>query len=153
MAAFCFVQRQRGRWSEEINMMNAQSGATIVVAEDTPDIRDVVELILEELGYDVVSVPNGERCLEIVQRCRPCLVLMDLSMPRLDGWEATRRLKADHATSNIPVLAFTAHVQECELNDARQAGCAGVITKPFEIDDLLRMITEVIHDAPLPSVA
>ncbi len=134
-------------------MPDIQPIATIVIVEDTPDIREVVELILEDSGYDVVSVSNGERCLEIVQRCHPNLVLMDLSLPRLDGWEATRRLKADITTSSIPVLAFTAHVQEHELNDARRAGCAAVITKPFEIDDLLRTITEAIHAAPLPQVA
>ncbi len=131
-------------------MLDVQPTATIVIVEDTPDIREVVELILEESGYDVVSVPNGEGCLEVVQRCHPDLVLMDLSMPRIDGWEATRRLKADDATSNIPVLAFTAHVQEREINNAHAAGCAAIITKPFDIDDLLRTVTEAIHNQRPP---
>ena len=134
-------------------MPDIQPRATIVIVEDTPDIREVVELILAESGYDVISLPNGERCLETVQDCRPDLVLMDLSLPRIDGWEATRRLKADDATSNIPVLAFTAHAQDRALNDARQAGCSAVITKPFEIDDLLRTITEAIHDMPVRPAA
>lgn len=121
--------------------------ATILVVEDTPDITQVMQLLLGDVGHTVITVHDGDECIAAAQQCQPDLILMDLALPRLDGWEATRQLKANQATCAIPVLAFTAYVQERELTAAREAGCEGIITKPFEIDDLLHTIEQSLSRA------
>ena len=114
--------------------------AHILVVEDTHDNREVAELILRDAGHTVVSAQDGVSGIAAAAKGRPDLILMDLSLPWVDGWEATRRLKADPATRDIPVVAFTAHVLDEEARRAREAGCAGVIAKPFDIDTFLRQI-------------
>ena len=114
--------------------------AHILVVEDTQDNREVTEIILEDAGHTVLSAVDGASGIMVATNARPDLILMDLSLPRMDGWEATRRLKANPATRNIPVIAFTAHVLQDDAERARAAGCAAVIEKPFEIDALLGKI-------------
>ena len=114
--------------------------AHILVVEDTLDNREVAELILRDAGYTVLSATDGPSGIAAATITQPDLILMDLSLPRLDGWEATRRLKADPATRDIPVIAFTAHVLQDDEARAREVGCAAVIAKPFEIDALLDQI-------------
>lgn len=118
--------------------------AQILVIEDTHDNREVAELILRDAGYTVVSAADGESGIKTAARARPDLILMDLSLPWVDGWEATRRLKANPATRDIPVVAFTAHVLEAEAARAREAGCAALIAKPFDIDVFLGQIEALL---------
>lgn len=114
--------------------------AHILVVEDTHDNREVAELILRDAGYTVQSAADGESGITAASAERPDLILMDLSLPWVDGWEATRRLKANPDTCDIPVIAFTAHVLEGDTERARAAGCAAVIAKPFDIDVFLHQI-------------
>jgi two-component system, cell cycle response regulator DivK len=114
--------------------------AHILVVEDTHDNREVAELILRDAGYTVLSAVDGESGITVAGLARPDLILMDLSLPWVDGWEATRRLKANPATRHIPVVAFTAHVLEDDAERARDVGCAAVIAKPFDIDVFLHQI-------------
>ena len=118
--------------------------AYILLVEDTQDNRAIAELILREAGHTVVSVADGESGMAAAIAVRPDLILMDLALPFVDGWEATRRLKANPATRDIPVVAFTAHVLQEDSERAREAGCIAVIAKPFEIDTLLRQIDALV---------
>jgi CheY-like chemotaxis protein len=114
--------------------------AHILVVEDARDNRTIAELILQSAGHTVISVGDGASAVRMAASTRPDAILMDLSLPRLDGWEATRRLKSNPATSDIPVIAFTAHTLPSDLERARAAGCATVIAKPFEIDYFLEQV-------------
>ena len=118
--------------------------AHILIVEDAPDNRTIAELILQSAGHTVVSVGDGASAVCIAVSTRPDAILMDLSLPHLDGWEATRRLKANPATRDIPVIAFTAHILPSDLERARAAGCETVIAKPFEIDVFLAQIATLL---------
>jgi two-component system cell cycle response regulator DivK len=119
--------------------------AYILLVEDTQDNRAIAELILRDAGHTVLSVADGESGMAAAAALHPDLILMDLALPCVDGWEATRRLKADPATRDIPVVAFTAHVLEEDTVRARDAGCAAVIAKPFQIDALLDQIDTLVE--------
>ena len=111
--------------------------ASILLIEDNPDNRELTELILTEAGHTVATAKDGIQGLYLAARDQPDVILMDLALPKLDGWAATQRLKAYPATSHIPVIAFTAHVIEEDLERARAAGCVAAVAKPFDIDVLL----------------
>ncbi len=119
--------------------------AYILIVEDAPDNRAIAELILQSAGHTVISVGDGASAVCVAVTMRPDAILMDLSLPKLDGWEATRRLKANPATCDIPVIAFTAHILPNDLERARAAGCATVIAKPFEIDVFLAQVAELVE--------
>ena len=119
--------------------------AHILIVEDAPDNRTIAELILQSAGHTVTSVGDGASAVCVAVTTRPDAILMDLSLPQLDGWEATRQLKAHPATCDIPVIAFTAHILPSDLERARVAGCAAVIAKPFEIDVFLAQIAALIE--------
>lgn len=123
--------------------------AFILLIEDYPDTRDVTELILIDAGHTVLSARNGVQGVHLAAQAQPDLILMDLALPFLDGRAATRRLKANVATQHIPVVAFTAHVDEDTITAALASGCAAVITKPFEIETLLQEIAVVLARYPL----
>ena len=97
--------------------------AYILLVEDTQDNRAIAEIILREAGHTVLSVADGASGMDAARTARPDLILMDLALPYVDGWEATRRLKADPCTRDIPVIAFTAHVLQEDADRAREAGC------------------------------
>jgi two-component system, cell cycle response regulator DivK len=118
--------------------------AHILIVEDAPDNRTIAELILQSAGHTVVSVGDGASAVCVAVSMQPDAILMDLSLPQLDGWEATRRLKALPATRDIPVIAFTAHILPSDLERARAAGCATVIAKPFEIDVFLAQVAALV---------
>ena len=121
--------------------------ASILVVEDYRDSRSVVELILRDARHEVHTAADGAIGLRIANNVRPDLILMDLTMPNMDGWEATRRLKANPGTRDIPVIAFTAQVDRDSLDRAVSAGCNAVIAKPFEIDTLLGQIADCLQQA------
>ncbi len=119
--------------------------AHILIVEDSPDNRMIAELILRSAGHTVVSVGDGASAVGVATITLPDAILMDLSLPQLDGWEATRRIKANPATCDIPVIAFTAHILPSDLDRARAAGCATVIAKPFEINVFLAQIDALLN--------
>ena len=106
--------------------------ARILVVEDSPDIRALIRMLLEPAGHQVWTAADGAEGVELARRERPDLVLMDLSLPVLSGWEATRQIKSDPATSSITVLAVTAHAMQGDRERALAAGCDGFLSKPID---------------------
>lgn len=118
-----------------------QSGsATVLVVDDTVDNRIIMQRMLKAQGYTVLSASDGEEALIQAERSRPDLVLMDLAMPRMDGWQATRQLRARPHLAHIPVIAITGHVTGEDLDRAFEAGCVDYLPKPFTYDALIRMV-------------
>lgn len=114
--------------------------AKILLVEDNEMNRDMLSRRLMRSGYEVVLAVDGEQGVSLAKSASPDLVLMDMSLPVLDGWEATRRLKGDSATSEMPVIALTAHAMAGDQEKARQAGCDDFDTKPVEYARLLSKI-------------
>ena len=116
----------------------------ILVVEDYDDAREMYVEYLTFTGFRVESATNGLEAIEMTHRLKPDLVLMDLALPKLDGWEATRRLKSDPATARIPVIALTGHALAGHAERAREAGCDSFITKPCVPDELVAEISRVL---------
>ncbi len=112
----------------------------ILLVEDNEMNRDMLSRRLERKGYQVVLATDGESGVEMARVDPPDLVLMDMSLPVLDGWEATRRLKLDPATRHVPVIALTAHAMSSDRDKALEAGCDDYDTKPVELARLLGKI-------------
>jgi len=104
--------------------------ARILVAEDDADNRRIVVKILTVEGHETLEAADGRTTVELVRRERPDLILLDLAMPGMDGWEAARRLKADPETADIPIIALTAFAMRGDEERARQAGCDAYLSKP-----------------------
>jgi CheY-like chemotaxis protein len=111
----------------------------ILVVEDVDFNRDLIVQILED-KYQVIEAVNGKEGIEIAQREKPDLILMDLSLPIMDGWEATRRLKANPDLRLIPVIALTAHAMKGDEEKALAAGCDDYLAKPINEDELIAKI-------------
>jgi CheY-like chemotaxis protein len=121
--------------------------ARIVVADDDPDILNIVSMSLEAMGHTVVRAATGREAVARTRLEQPDIVIMDLMMPEMDGYEATRALKADTGTSGIPVLALTAKAMRGDEEKGRQAGLDAYITKPFRISQVLEMIDRFLPAA------
>lgn len=117
----------------------------ILLAEDFEDARDLYRDYLEFSGFSVEVATNGREAIERAKALQPDLILMDASMPVLDGWQATRELKANPATKHIPVLALTAHAFDDARQEARSSGCDGFVTKPCLPDDLVARVRETLE--------
>jgi two-component system cell cycle response regulator DivK len=111
---------------------------TLLVVDDQPDNLELLRMVVEEadLPVELVTASNGLEAVSLARTRAPALVLMDLKMPVLDGWEATRRLKADPATADIPVVAFTAQAMVGDRERALAAGCEAYLTKPIDVRTL-----------------
>lgn len=103
---------------------------TVLLVEDNEDNLIVYRTILDHVGYRVIEARDGEEGVSRARRDRPDLILMDVSLPKIDGWEATRRIKADDETSAIPVIAVTAHALDDDRQKALEVGCDGYLAKP-----------------------
>lgn len=117
----------------------------ILIAEDDQDIRELVVLTLQFSGFDVVSVEDGSLAVEKAQGQSFDLILMDVRMPRMTGYEACRRLKEMDATKNIPIIFLSAKGQEQEIQTGLNAGAADYILKPFAPDTLVNTINKVLN--------
>lgn len=120
----------------------------ILLVEDNEMNRDMLSRRLERKGYTVVMAIDGESGVMMAQGERPDLILMDMSLPILDGWEATRRLKSEEATQNIPVVALTAHAMSSDRDKAFESGCDDYDTKPVELPRLLAKIEALLNSSP-----
>lgn len=110
----------------------ADHAKTVLLVEDNEDNRTVYRTILEHFGYHVIEARNGEDGIRIAREERPNLILMDISIPVVDGWEATKILKSDPATEDIPIIALTAHALATDRAKASEVGCDGYLAKPCE---------------------
>lgn len=125
-------------------MKPGRSLPLVLIAEDFEDARELYRDYLEYSGFAVETVGNGRDAIDLAVALQPDLILMDVSMPVLDGWEATRALKANPATRDIPVVALTAHAFDDARQEAKAAGCDGFITKPCLPDDLVARIRSAL---------
>ncbi len=116
----------------------------ILLVEDDEMNRDMLSRRLMKRGYDVVIATDGEQGVAMARTEGPAIVLMDMSLPVMDGWTATRTLKEDPSTAGIPVIALTAHAMSGDEDKARQAGCDDFDTKPVELQRLLGKIEALI---------
>jgi two-component system, cell cycle response regulator DivK len=116
----------------------------ILLVEDDEMNRDMLSRRLIKRGYDVVIATDGQQGVELAGQTAPRLILMDMSLPVMDGWEATRALKAEPSTRDIPVIALTAHAMSGDEDRAREAGCDDFDTKPVELTRLLGKIEALI---------
>jgi two-component system cell cycle response regulator DivK len=121
---------------------------SVLVVDDFPDGRELVAEYLTFRGFDVHVASDGAEAIAVARKVRPAIVLMDLSMPGIDGWQATRILKSDPNTQAITVIAVTAHALKRETDAAKAAGCDGVISKPFDLTALADALPLVLKQGP-----
>lgn len=116
----------------------------VLVVEDYQDAREMYTEYLRFSGFAVAEASNGYEALEKASSLMPDIILMDLALPRMDGWEATRRLKADARTRDIPIVALTGHALAGHADSATKAGCDSFVTKPCLPDALVAEITRML---------
>jgi CheY-like chemotaxis protein len=124
--------------------------AKILLVEDNEMNRDMLSRRLARKGYEVSIAVDGKQGLEMAHASAPDLILMDMSLPVLDGWEATRQLKGSDATRSIPVIALTAHAMSGDRERALDAGCDDYDTKPIELPRLLEKIESMLKRTVAP---
>lgn len=120
----------------------------LLLAEDNELNRDMLVRLLGLEGFSVATAADGAEAIEAARREQPALILMDMSLPNVDGWEATRRIKEDPATAAIPIIALTAHAMVGDKERALAAGCDDYDTKPVDLDRLAAKIRKLIEDSP-----
>jgi two-component system alkaline phosphatase synthesis response regulator PhoP len=113
---------------------------SIVVADDDPDILSIVAMSLETQGYDVYKATNGREAVDLVRDHHPDLIILDMMMPVMSGYEAIAELKADDSTSGIPIIGLSAKAMATDMERATDVGIDGYITKPFRIAQVLSVI-------------
>jgi DNA-binding response OmpR family regulator len=116
----------------------------VLVADDDPDILSLVTLRLERSGYDVVSAGDGEQALASALARTPDLALLDVMMPKLDGYEVTERLRGEEARRYVPIILLTARVQEADIARGIEAGADDYVEKPFSTQDLSKRVQAVL---------
>jgi CheY-like chemotaxis protein len=119
--------------------------ASVLVVDDFPDGREMVAEYLAFRGFSVLQAATGAEAIALARKHRPRLILMDLGMPGLDGWETTRQLKADSRTRNCVIVALTAHALTSERTTALSAGCDEVISKPFDLSELAETVDRIVN--------
>jgi two-component system, cell cycle response regulator DivK len=117
----------------------------ILIVEDNEENRDSLSRRLQRRGFEVVTAEDGKAGLAAAQAEKPDLILMDMNMPELDGWEATRQLKAAEPTKDVPVIALTAYAMSGDRERALQAGCTDYHTKPVDFPKLLARIEAILQ--------
>jgi two-component system, cell cycle response regulator DivK len=118
-----------------------------LIVEDDEMNRDSLRRLLRRRGFDILVATDGAEGVEVARAETPDLILMDMSLPRIDGWEATRRIKDAAETSGIPIIALTAHAMAADRDKALAAGCDDYDTKPIDLDRLLPKIHALLGDA------
>jgi two-component system, cell cycle response regulator DivK len=116
----------------------------LLVVEDNEENRDALSRRLQRRGFEVLIAVDGKSGVEMAKTEKPDLILMDMNMPELDGWEATRRIKAEESTSQLPVIGLTAHAMPGDRERAIEAGCADYHTKPVDFPKLLTQIEAIL---------
>jgi len=125
-----------------------RTAARILVVEDDPDNRRIVVKVLAVDGYTTLEAADGETAVALARREHPDAILMDLAMPGVDGWEAARRLKADPATADIPIVALTAFALRGDEDRAREAGCDAYLSKPCRPQAIRDVVGRLLQRRP-----
>jgi CheY-like chemotaxis protein len=123
----------------------------ILIVEDNDLNRDVLSRLLVARGYEVLAAEDGLQALTLAQRHQPDLILMDLGLPGIDGWECVRRLRSDPSTRATPVVALTAHAMNGDREKALEAGCDEFDTKPIDFAGLLNKMIRLLDATPAPA--
>ncbi|MBI5348456.1 MAG: response regulator [Chloroflexi bacterium] len=118
--------------------------AKILIAEDERDIRELITFTLRYAGHEVTQAANGEEALALAKQAIPELILMDVRMPKMTGYEACRHIKADDTLKNIPVIFLSAKGQETEIQTGLEVGASDYILKPFAPDQLIQRVSEIL---------
>ena len=118
--------------------------ARIVVADDDPDILNIVAMSLESKGHEVHRAVNGREAVTLTKETSPHVVVMDLMMPEMDGYEATEALKADALTASVPIVALTAKAMRGDEERGRRAGVDAYVTKPFRISQVIEVVEKLL---------
>jgi two-component system cell cycle response regulator DivK len=121
-----------------------QGSPLVLIVDDNVDAREMYAIYLEHAGFRTVEAADGEMALDLARRDRPAVILMDATMPRMDGWEAARRLKADVETKSIPLIMLTAHAFDEHRQRAADVGADGFLAKPVLPDELAVQIRKVL---------
>ena len=121
------------------------SARKILVVEDNQDNREMVVKVLKFNGYDVIEAVDGEEGIEKAKTEAPALILLDIYLPKMDGYEVAKRLKGDTGLKDIPVIALTAHAMKGNREQALAAGCDGYISKPIDIRELPKQIEQYLR--------
>ena len=137
--------------TDEVNGVEPPERPVVLIAEDQLELRQLYVQHLIMSGFEVIQAGNGAEALDLTASHLPDVILMDLSMPIIDGWEATRRLRADLRTAHIPVVALTAHDGSGELQRATNAGCDWFVPKPCPPDALITEVRRVLAATRPPS--
>lgn len=124
--------------------------AKILIAEDERDIRELIVFTLEFGGFEVIAATNGQEAVELARQHRPDLILLDVRMPKMSGYEACRLLKAQEETRIIPVVFLSAKGQEAEIREGLAAGADAYILKPFAPDELIQQIRALLDRHAVP---
>ncbi len=130
--------------------MSDKAEKTVLLVEDNEDNLVVYRTILEHVGFRVIEARDGEEGVASARSNRPDIILMDISIPKIDGWEATQRLKADDATAAIPIIALTAHALDEDRTKAVRAGCDGYLAKPVEPRRVVQEVEKFIGPPTVP---
>jgi CheY-like chemotaxis protein len=118
--------------------------ARVLLVEDNEVNRDMLSRRLTRRGFQVIFAVDGQQGVDLARSEKPDIILMDMSLPVMDGWEATRRVKSDDATRNVPVIGLTAHAMSGDREKAIEAGCDDYDTKPVELDRLIGKIERLL---------
>ena len=121
-------------------------GKRILIVEDNPQNRYLVSFLLEQQGYELITAEDGAEALEMLETDAPDLILMDMQLPKIDGYEATRRIKANERLRDIPLVALTAHSMRRDEQRAIDAGCDEFVTKPVDADGLLALVGRLLGE-------
>lgn len=119
--------------------------AKILIAEDERDIRDLIEFTLKYAGHEVIKTSNGADAVDLAPQVKPDLILLDVRMPRMTGYEACRVLKAMDGMKNIPIVFLSAKGQQSEMESGLDAGADAYILKPFAPDHLMQRVAEILN--------
>ncbi len=117
----------------------------MLIVDDDKVIQQLLEVNLELEGYDIQTASDGEEALEKVGSFRPDLILLDVMMPKLDGREVCRRIKADPVTRNMPIIFLSARAQDMDVSSGIELGASAYVTKPFDPVDLIGTVSRVLH--------
>ena len=127
-------------------MSESPARPTVLIVEDNSDNRIIYRTILEHSGFTVIEAVDGGSGVRLARECRPDLVLMDIAIPVIDGYEATRILKADPSTASIPIMALTAHAMAEDRLRAAEAGCDAYLAKPAEPNQVVAEVRRLLAE-------
>ena len=127
-----------------MSVVQGRERPIVLVADDDPDILELIAFRLERAGYDVVRATDGEQALQLATELHPDLAVLDVMMPKLTGYDVTRRIRADDATKRMPVILLTARVQEADVQRGFEAGADDYLRKPFSPQELRARVQAIL---------